>query len=170
MRLTKAKEFTYNNIPCLKIGDVEESRTSFEKFRDEGKNWILTRTCAYMFRFVPDEDREHGIVKYSKIPTVTRCNLNFGSHKFMTWDEIRDYIAHDFKVWRVTFESTEYCLEEEYIARHDGDFNTYPMGKELFVESVSENSDFRLKQWYGEKATLIFKDPKDIEKMFHAWG
>ena len=169
MRLTKAKKFTYNGNDCLKFGEVEEYADTVRKMRDLGKNWILTRSCAIQVRTVPNGDGETATIKYAKVPTITTENLGHGRHMFMTWDEISGYISRDFKAWYIEFDAAEKCIEEEYIARHDGDMGTYMMGKTLFVESGS-TTDYIIKQWYGDRARLRFFDSSETRKMFHAWG
>lgn len=166
MRLTKAKKFTYNGNDCLKFGEVEEYADTVRKMRDLGKNWILTRSCAIQVRTVPNGDGETATVKYAKVPTITTENLGHGMHRFMTWDEISGYISRDFKAWCVEFDTDEKCLDEEYIARHEGDMCTYMMGKTLFVESEA-NTDYIIKQWYGERVRMRFFDSSDTRKMFH---
>ena len=172
MRKLNAKQFDYMGEKCYRIGDVEMYASELQKAHDEGKYWILTRTKA-MYTNICDDGNGGTVVKYENIPTRTRENTLPHRYFVMSWNEIKDYIANESKVWRIEFETVEKALEEEYIARHEGDLNvivrkTYSNSAEAFLLiECDPMAEKIVPQWYGEKAKISYMDANDVKKLFH---
>lgn len=173
MRKIKANKFTFNGFECVKIGTVEMTVNELIDFHQKGKYWILARECAYMTHI--EDDGNGGIdVSYSRVRTTSQNNTLPHRYFVMDWDRVKGYIAHEFKVWSVEFDTIAEAQEEEYNARHDGDMNTVITGglngfkANLLIESEGM-SDKMIPQWFPGRAELRFMDQADTRKLFHPY-
>jgi len=96
MRYNKAKNFTFQGKPCVKVGQVEMYEADLIKnvFEDH-KPFIVVRTHAYHVdgKACQKDDQGRTVYNYHKVKTVDTQNTLPHRYFFRSYEEMQGYIA-----------------------------------------------------------------------------